>query len=213
MAHRLGITTFKERKRYGLSLAIGGAEVKPIDLTSAFSVFANDGKRSEPYSVSETIDADGKRDLKKNESEQVIGVQVARKINSILSDNSARAPIFGPNSPLFIPNKSVAAKTGTTQEFRDAWTIGYTPDIAVGVWCGNNDGHPMVFGSDGVFIAAPIWRKFIDSLPQKYFNNSFIAYEPAVSKFSVAFSGDKKNLEKDKIDKKDSKKKKRKSES
>lgn len=210
MAHRLGITTFNERKRYGLSLAIGGAEVRPIDLTSAFSVFANDGKKNTPRSIYEIADINGKMNFKKGENRQVIDAQVARKINSILSDNSARTPIFGPNSPIFVSNKVVAAKTGTTQEFRDAWTVGYTPDIAVGVWCGNNDGRPMVPGSDGIFVAAPIWRNFIDSLPQEYFSNSFIAYQQAIFKASLDFDEDKKSSEKDKVNKKESKKKKKK---
>jgi len=100
MAHRLGITTFNERKRYGLSLAIGGAEVKPIDLTSAFSVFANDGRRNNPHSILTIYDNSEKKYQKEEENEQVINPQVARKINSILSDNSARSAIFGLNSPL-----------------------------------------------------------------------------------------------------------------
>jgi len=207
MAHRLGITTFNERKRYGLSLAIGGAEVRPIDLTLAFSVFANDGRKNSSRSISEIADADGKRDIEKEENKQVIDVEVARKINSILSDNGARTDIFGANSPLFVPGKSVAAKTGTTQEFRDAWTVGYTPDIAVGVWCGNNDGHPMLSGSDGVFVAAPIWRKFINNLPQKYFSSSFMAYEPVSLKSSLALDIDSKKSENDNNSKKDSRKK------
>jgi 1A family penicillin-binding protein len=211
MAHRLGITTFNERKKYGLSLAIGGAEVRPIDLASAFSVFANDGRRNGPRSILDIADVNGREVQEKESSRQVIDAQVARKINSILSDNSARTPIFGPNSPLYIQGKVVAAKTGTTQEFRDAWTVGYTPDIAVGVWCGNNDGHPMVSGSDGVFVAAPIWRKFMDSLPQKYFSGSFSAYNQNSSKESLALEGDDKSKPSDGSQtKKDPKKKKNK---
>jgi 1A family penicillin-binding protein len=211
MAHRLGITTFNERKKYGLSLAIGGAEVRPIDLASAFSVFANDGRRNSPRSILDIADVNGKETQENEISRQVIDVQVARKINSILSDNSARTPIFGPNSPLYIQGKTVAAKTGTTQEFRDAWTVGYTPNIAVGVWCGNNDGHPMVLGSDGVFVAAPIWRKFMDSLPQRFFSDSFSAYNQNLSKESLALEGSDKNKPNDDSQtKKESKKKKNK---
>lgn len=179
MAHRLGITTLNDRARYGLSLAIGGAEVKPIDLTSAFSVFANDGVKHSPSSIREIIGKDGKEDVASTstEGEEVIDPQVARKINSILSDNAARTPVFGPKSPLFIPEKIVAAKTGTTQEFRDAWTVGYTPNIAVGVWAGNNDSRPMNNGSDGVFVAAPIWRSFMDKVLPNYSSSFFAAYD------------------------------------
>ena len=139
----------------------------------------------------------------------MINPQVARKINSILSDNSARSAIFGLNSPLYVPGKAVAAKTGTTQEFRDAWTVGYTPNIAVGVWCGNNNGWPMKAGSDGVFVAAPIWRKFIDSLPQKYFSGNFMAYEKTNFRKSLALKDLEKNSDlKEKKEKKESKKKK-----
>jgi 1A family penicillin-binding protein len=210
MAHRLGITTFNDRKRYGLSLAIGGAEVKPIDLTAVFSVFGNDGVKNVPYGVKEIIDSRGeKKSYERNRGEQVINPQIARKINAILSDNSARAAIFGPNSPLYIPEKPVAAKTGTTQDFKDAWTVGYTPDLAVGVWIGNNNGKVMVSGSDGVYVAAPVWRKFMDSAGQNYFNGNFMAYDPVISKNSLALDGnDKNNNEKNKFDKKDSRKKK-----
>lgn len=214
MAHRLGITTFNDRKRYGLSLAIGGAEVKPIDLTAAFSVFANDGVKNDPKAILHIYDSGGKEieNLEKDAGKQVMSPQVARKIDSILSDNSARSPIFGQNNPLYVPGKAVAAKTGTTQEFRDAWTVGFTPDIAVGVWCGNNNGRPMAAGSDGVFVAAPIWRKFIDSLPQKYFTGSFIAYENKSFRRSLALesSDDGEKIEKGKPDKKSSKKNKEK---
>jgi 1A family penicillin-binding protein len=212
MAHRLGITTFNDRKRYGLSLAIGGAEVRPIDLTAAFSVFANDGFRNTPHGVSEIINSRGeKKYFEKNGGEQVIDPQVARKIDSILTDNPARTPIFGPNSPVYVPGKPVAAKTGTTQDFKDAWTVGFTPNIAVGVWVGNNNGKNMISGSDGIFVAAPVWRKFMDSLPQSYFSGSFIGYDPVEIKNSLALDGSEKdNGGKDKSDKKDQKKKKNK---
>ena len=99
------------------------------------------------------------------DSRQVLDGQVARKINSILSDNAARAPIFGARSSLVLDDgKVMAAKTGTTQEFCDALTIGYTPSITVGVWAGNNDNHPMKAGSDGVFVAAPIWKDFMQKI-------------------------------------------------
>lgn len=177
MAHRLGITTINDRKRYGLSLAIGGAEVRPIDMAAAFSVFANDGQKFSPTPILEVIYQDGSIYRKQSTGEQVIDSEVARKVNSILSDNDARSAIFGPNSPLYIPGHTVAAKTGTTQEFRDAWTVGYTPNIAVGVWAGNNDARPMAPGSDGVFVAAPIWRSFMDKALDRYPDTAFVDYQ------------------------------------
>jgi 1A family penicillin-binding protein len=176
MAHRLGITTLNDRKRYGLSMAIGGAEVRPIDMAAAFSVFANDGKRFPVRPIKKIIFGNGSFEEIEAFGKQVIDPEVARKVNSILSDNDARSAIFGPRSPLFIPGRTVAAKTGTTQEFRDAWTVGYTPSIAVAVWAGNNDSRPMALGSDGVFVAAPIWRSFMDEILPKYPTENFIAY-------------------------------------
>lgn len=173
-ARRLGITTLNDRQRYGLSLALGGGDVKLLELTSAFSVYANDGKRNPPDPILSIKDSPGKELYKhENVNQQVIDSQVARKIDSILSDNAARTPIFGPNSPLILPDKTVAAKTGTTQDFKDAWTVGFTPTIAIGVWTGNNDSRIMKPGSDGVFVAAPIWNKLmaraLDGKQREYF--------------------------------------------
>jgi membrane peptidoglycan carboxypeptidase len=134
----------------------------------------------------EIIDDKGEQYFDKKQGEQVVDAQVARKINSILSDNNARSAIFGPNSPLYIPGRTVAAKTGTSQEFRDAWTVGFTPSIAVGVWAGNNDSRPMRAGSDGVFVAAPIWRSFMDAILSRYPNESFNAYKMTKSDEKVA---------------------------
>jgi 1A family penicillin-binding protein len=216
MAHRLGITTLNERNRYGLSLAIGGAEVKLLDMASAFSVFAADGKKNEQHSILEIIDNNGESYFNKKQGEQVIDVEIARKINSILSDNNARSAIFGTRNPLYIPGRSVAAKTGTSQEFRDAWTVGYTPSIVVGVWAGNNDSTSMKAGSDGVFVAAPIWRSFMDAILSRYPDESFIDYQRVASDEKVALSQEdlrkieeqKKQEEKDR--KKAEKKKKKK---
>ncbi len=173
-AKRLGVTTLNERERYGLSLALGGGDVRLLELTGAFSVYANDGKKNSPDPIISITVVDGKKIYEhENVNEQVIDPQVARKIDSILSDNAARTPIFGPNSPLILSNKTVAAKTGTTQDFKDAWTVGFTPSIAIGVWTGNNDSRVMKPGSDGVFVAAPIWNKLmaraLDSKQREYF--------------------------------------------
>ena len=182
MAERLGISTLKERNRFGLSLVLGGGEVKLLEMTSAFSVFANDGEKNQLKVIQKIIDREGNI-IKEypNKRESVLEKEVARKINSILSDNLARAPVFGSNTPLAFKDYAVAAKTGTTQNFRDAWTVGYTPNISVGVWVGNNDNTPMKYGSDGIFVAAPIWRNFLDKELANLPKEEFGSYEKIVS--------------------------------
>jgi 1A family penicillin-binding protein len=182
MAQRLGITTLTDQKRYGLSMAIGGAEVKPIEMASAFSVFANDGKKHVQHMIKKIDNDTGEIYIDKTiNGEQVISSDVARKINSILSDNDARAATFGVNSPLAISGKTVAAKTGTTQDFRDAWTVGYTPKISVAVWAGNNNSQLMTGEADGIFVAAPIWRSFMDAISADYFSEVFVPYQSEIS--------------------------------
>ncbi len=179
LAHRMGITTLNDRRRYGLSLVLGGGEVKLVDMTSAFSVFATEGIKNKVQSVERIVDQSGKIVQQSIvDSKKVLDTQVARKINSILSDNVARTPIFGPKSALILDDgRAVAAKTGTTQEFRDAWTIGYTPSIVAGVWAGNNDNHPMKDGADGVFVAAPIWKDFMQQVLLNKPRENFVAYD------------------------------------
>jgi membrane peptidoglycan carboxypeptidase len=144
-------------------LVLGGGEVKLLDMVNAFSVFASNGKRFEPSAVLSVVNSEGEVIFENSpQGQQVISEQTAKKINSILSDNSARAPVFGIDNPLNFKDRKVAAKTGTTQEFRDAWTVGYTPSLAVGVWFGNNDGSFMRYGADGIYVAAPVWRKFMN---------------------------------------------------
>lgn len=217
LAERLGITTLDDPKRYGLSLVLGGAEVRPLEMASAFSVFASDGIRRPPVSI-RSIERDGREIygvLDHDPEERVLDEQVARRINSILSDNVARTPVFGPASPLAFPDGSAAAKTGTTQGFRDAWTVGYTSRLSVAVWAGNNDNRPMAAGADGVFVAAPIWRDFIDQAPE-YRTGPFIAYEPRTADDTRLIAGgtlttyDKERFEpeKEKKSKKGGKKKK-----
>ncbi len=180
MAERLGITTLTQRQDYGLALSLGGGAVNLLEETGAFSVFANDGRRNDIEPILEIRNSQGEYlyNFSKKES-QVISQSVARKINSILSDNEARAPAFGLHSPLFIENRKVAVKTGTTQDYRDAWTVGYTSNLAVGVWTGNNDNHPMRQGAAGTFVAAPIWNRFmVETLPE-YPDDQFVEYEKA----------------------------------
>lgn len=189
MAHRLGITTLNDRPRYGLSLVLGGGEVKLLDMVSAFSVFANDGERNSVQSILKIVDRTSGKiyEQAKFNPQQVLDPQIARKIDSILSDNQARTPIFGSHSPLILDDgRVVAAKTGTTQEFRDAWTVGFTPSLAVGVWTGNNNNNPMKGGADGIFVAAPIWKSFMQQILADSPKEVFIAYEKKSEKSSVA---------------------------
>ncbi|MDR3559731.1 MAG: PBP1A family penicillin-binding protein, partial [Candidatus Pacebacteria bacterium] len=178
LAEKMGITTLDPQKiHYGLALAIGGGDVTLLDETSGYSVFANDGQRNPATPFVKIEDSSGKIIYQPQpENEQVLDPQVARKISSILSDNAARTPMFGPNSKLVVPGYAVAAKTGTSQDFRDGWTVGYTPDLAVGVWTGNNNNSPFRSGADGVFVAAPIWNNFMTAALKDYPKETFLAY-------------------------------------
>lgn len=161
-AEEMGIKFLGDSDNFGLSLVLGGGDVRPLDLVNAYSTFANDGVYNQPVFILKIVDSEG-RVLEEAEynSQRKISEQTARMINDILTDNSARSFIFGLNSPLYIPARPVAVKTGTTQKYRDAWTIGYTPSLAVGVWVGNNDNTEMTREGGGVSAGAPIWREFI----------------------------------------------------
>ena len=162
-ARDMGITTLTDESRYGPALVLGGGEVKLLDHVSAYGVFATGGIRNEPVTILRVINAEGKilEEYKEKSGQRVLDEQVAFLMNSVLSDNSARAFVFGAANHLTIGGRVVAAKTGTTQEYKDAWTIGYSPQLVAGVWVGNNDNTPMKPGSDGGVIAAPIWNAFM----------------------------------------------------
>jgi len=161
LAEDLGITTLKERSRFGLSLVLGGGEVKLIEETAAFGVFAAEGIKSPIISILKIEDGEGNViEEYKNDSVRVLDQQIARIINDILSDEEAQAPMFGAHSKLYLAERPVAAKTGTTDEYLDGWTIGYTPSLVAGVWAGNNFPTPMREGV-GIYVAAPIWNKFM----------------------------------------------------
>ena len=158
-ARRLGLTTFN-RDDYGISLTLGGGDVKLLELTNAYATFANQGVYVPPVAITKITDHNGKvvYEYVPPEGERVIRSEHAFLITSILSDNTARTPAFGPNSMLALPFPA-AAKTGTTDTpIRDNWTLGYTPDVAVGVWVGNADNSPMEDIS-GLTGAAPIWNQ------------------------------------------------------
>ena len=161
-ASAMGITTFKDPKNYGLSLTLGGGEVKMTDMATAYGVLANQGLRQNLYAIEKVEDAHGKvlEEHQTQEGQRVLSPQTAYLISHILLDNNARQPTFGPSSYLVIKNHpEVSVKTGTTNEKKDNWTIGYTPSFVVAVWVGNNDRTPMSAVASGVTGASPIWNK------------------------------------------------------
>jgi penicillin-binding protein 1C len=161
-ARRMGITTLN-RSDYGLSLTLGGGDVTLLELTGAYAVFANNGRRIPPVAITRILDFAGNLvyEYQPTPGEQVIRAEHAYLMSSILADNQARTPAFGANSVLNLPFP-VAAKTGTTNDFRDNWTLGYTPDLAVGVWIGNADYTPMI-NTSGLSGAAPLWAKVMQA--------------------------------------------------
>ncbi len=165
LAKEMGYTTLTDKSRYGLSLVLGGGEVKLLEHVSAFSIFAREGKKILPSAILEVRDGDNRilesEDPEKIPVREVISPEICRLINGILSDNQARAFMFGEKNYLTLPDRPVAAKTGTTNDFRDAWIVGYTPDLAAGVWVGNSRNEAMKRGADGAQVAAPIWHEFM----------------------------------------------------
>lgn len=191
-AQKMGIMTWTDPKRYGLSLTLGGGEVKMTEMNVAFGVFANYGKRVDLQPITKIINYKGQR-LEINNcqlespvltkvfekaeaaeavvendcTEQVLDEKTAFIITNILSDNQARSPVFGTRSLLVIPNHpEIAVKTGTTQNLRDNWAIGYNQNYVVSAWVGNNDNTPMAFVASGVTGATPIWHKIITNLTE-----------------------------------------------
>lgn len=161
LAKDMGITSLTNPDRYGLTLVLGGGEISLLEMTSAYGVFANDGTRVPYRPVLQVFDSKGGEiRLPSQRQSRVLSENVARTISSILSDNTARTPAYGSNSVLYFPSRDVASKTGTTNDSRDAWTIGYSPNIVVGVWAGNNDNSAMVKKVAGQ-IVAPMWSSFM----------------------------------------------------
>ena len=162
MAERLGISSLK-RSDYGLALTLGGGEVSLKEMTSAYAVIANGGRKIDPVAITRIIDFNGNQiyQYEAPSGDQVLRAEHAYLISSIMSDVNARVPMFGTNPVINLPF-TAAAKTGTTNDFRDNWTIGYTPDLVVGVWVGNADYTPML-NTSGLSGAAPIWAQVMQS--------------------------------------------------
>ncbi len=174
LAENLGIKSLTELDRYGLSLVLGGGAVSLLDMTSAYSVFANDGVRNEYNPILWLEDGRGNIIERNNPFPQrVLPENTARIISSILSDNLARTPGYGPNSPLYIASRDVAVKTGTSNDYRDAWILGYTPNLVIGAWVGNNDNSAMEKKVAGL-IVSPLWRELMDKVLPNFPVESFI---------------------------------------
>jgi 1A family penicillin-binding protein len=163
-AKDMGIKGLADINRYGLTLVLGGGEVSLLNMTSAYSVFANEGVRNEPTAILKVEDGAGNTiEEFTQKTETALPVNIARQISDILSDETARAPAFGRHSYLYFEGKDVAVKTGTTNDYKDAWIIGYTPNISVGAWAGNNDNSSMEKKVAG-FIVAPMWNAFMQEV-------------------------------------------------
>lgn len=181
LAKSFGITTLGDANQYGLTLVLGGGEVTLLDMTSAYGVFANDGVRNPYRAILRIEDANGNivQQYDTNPT-RVIDANAVRQISDVLSDNVARTPEFGANSPLYFPNYDVAVKTGTTNDFRDVWTIGYTTSLVVGAWAGNNDNTPMVKKIAGLVIT-PMWHAFMTYALPKFSNDPFPQAQPTTT--------------------------------
>lgn len=171
-ARDMGIKTLTDPDRYGLTLVLGGGEVTPLEMTGAYATFANEGVYNTPTTILSVKDYEGNilEEFTPNPKE-ALDKNVALMISDILSDNIARSPTFGLHSSLYFPGKSVAAKTGTTNNNRDAWLVGYSPNIAVGVWSGNNDNAPMKKSSSA--ISGPLFKEFMNEALKTVPNDTF----------------------------------------
>jgi 1A family penicillin-binding protein len=179
LAKNLGITTLNQPSRYGLSLVLGGGEVKLLDHTHAYATIANSGLYRKKTAILRITASNGDvlEEFHSSDGKRIVEEEYITMLDHALSTNEYRAPVFGENNPLRFDNTSVAAKTGTTNDYRDGWTMGYTPLIAVGVWVGNNDNREMRAGADGSIVAAPIWRAFMQEVLQNINNEPFPEYD------------------------------------
>lgn len=174
LAQAMGLSTINDPSRYGLSLVLGGGEVTLLELTNAYGVFADNGLYHKQQGILEIRDRDDsileKFSLVQTE---VLPEHVTTLISSMLSDNVARTPSYGANSSLYFKNRPVAVKTGTTNDYKDVWIVGYTPSLVIGMWAGNNDNTPIDKRTAG-FVLAPIWRKAMN----RGVENTLVEYFP-----------------------------------
>lgn len=181
-AENTGYTTFADRSRFGLSLVLGGGEVKLLEHAAAFGMFANEGVYKPPVGVLSIKNKDDEVIAEYEEqATKVLSTNSARLLNNVLSDPEARVFAFGRNNTLNLPDRQVAAKTGTTDNFVDSWTMGYTPNMVVGVWVGNNDNSPMARGAFGGNVAAPLWKAMMIEATKDLPVETFKAPTPVTS--------------------------------
>jgi penicillin-binding protein 1C len=203
-AKNMGITTLNQPDRYGLSLVLGGGEVKLLELTGAYAIFADNGIKEDVNPILKIQDSSGKVLEEKQPAKQknkVVDENIAYEISSILSDNNAKIRGYGSVRTVFEnPDHPYAAKTGTTSDYRDGWTIGYTPSLVGGVWVGNNDNAAMNKGY-GSLAASPIWRAFMDralaGTPREDFARPSSIQDGTIDKLSNTISNGGSNSVKD----------------
>ncbi len=190
-AKSMGITSLNRGADfYGPPLVLGSGEVRLLDLVSAYTTFANQGRHMPESPILKVTDQTGKvlDETKDEKGDQVLDPAIAFQISDILADNVARSTEFGIRSLLNIGGHTVAAKTGTTSDYKDAWTLGFTPSVAVGVWVGNNNGTPMVRGSAGAMAAAPLWNgmltRYLSDKPDQAFTRPDSVQKVTIEKFS-----------------------------
>lgn len=173
LAADMGLTTLNDPERYGLTVVLGGGEVKLLDMTHAYGVFANRGVRATPRSILRVENSRGEMvEEFKTTSSRVMDENVADMVSDVLSDDVARTPLWGSQGMLFFSGRDVAGKSGSTNNLRDAWIMGYTPNLAVGAWVGNNDNEAMGGGLSGL-ITTPMWREFMNVALAKIEPESF----------------------------------------
>lgn len=194
-ASAMGITTLTDPSRYGLSLTLGGGEVTMLELATAYGVFANNGYRIDLHPILSVTDSTGKV-LEKYQppkatifGKRAIPEGAAFIISQMLADNGARENAFGSNSELKIGNQFVSVKTGTTNDYRDNWTLGYTPNFLVATWVGNNDNTPMSGLTSGVTGAAPVWHDLMAKMLEGTVAQQPVKPDSVIGKIVCSTSG------------------------
>lgn len=179
-AYNFGLTTLTDPNQYGLSLVLGGGAVRLIDLVEAYSVLADNGVKHAQTMILNVQDANGNTlESYEDQTTTVADAQSVELVNDVLSDAAARAPLMGGSQSLTVfPGYDVALKTGTSNDYRDAWSIGYTPSLVVGVWAGNNDNSPMVKQGSSILAAVPTWNTFMKQALPQVPNATFIQPAP-----------------------------------
>ena len=190
--HNFGITTLNEPDRYGLSLVLGGGEVKLIDLVGAYSVLSQEGVKYQQTLILEVRDSNNQiLESYQDKSAVVVDAEYPRLINDILSDSDLRAGLFANSLGLTVfPDYDVALKTGTSNDYRDAWAMGYTPSLVVGVWAGNNDNTPMQKNAGSILAAVPIWHNFMVEALKTQPNEAFNRPTPVAPALKPMLNGD-----------------------